>query len=115
MGCTNSQDQANKVENPVLHKKLEMIKGKIEKSSDFKLGGGDMVIENTSKIIKEYNILSPSLGKGAYGEVRKAIHRETNMIRAIKFIYKETTKKEDIDRMIQEVMILKSLVFSGVI
>jgi calcium-dependent protein kinase len=37
----------------------------------------DTVNEKSGKITKEYNLVSPPLGKGAYGEVRKAIHKTT--------------------------------------
>ena len=47
---------------------------------------------------------------GAYGEVRRAIHRKTNLIRAVKIIYKESTSKEEQERVINEVNILKNLV-----
>ena len=33
----------------------------------------DFVGEKTGKIYKDYTILNPPLGKGAFGEVRKAI------------------------------------------
>ena len=74
--------------------------------------------------ISSYYLLSaevtPSLGLnhkqlndiGAYGEVRKALHKKTNMLRAIKIILKETTNEEEISRLINEVKILKGLVCS---
>ena len=35
----------------------------------------DTVFEKDGKVTKDYTLLSPPLGKGAYGEVRKAIHK----------------------------------------
>ena len=51
--------------------------------------------------------------KGAFGEVRKASHRKTKMLRAIKIILKETTNDEEMDKLINEVKILKGLVSSS--
>ena len=47
---------------------------------------------------------------GAFGEVRRAIHKRTNITRAVKIIYKEATDKEEHDKLINEVNILKNLV-----
>ena len=33
-----------------------------------------MVVEKIGKINKDYMLLNPPIGKGAYGEVKKAIH-----------------------------------------
>lgn len=33
-------------------------------------------------------MLSPPIGKGAYGEVRKALHKTTGILRAVKIISK---------------------------
>lgn len=47
---------------------------------------------------------------GAYGEVRKAIHKKTNQERAVKIINKSSTTKEDQEKLINEVNILRELV-----
>jgi len=47
---------------------------------------------------------------GAYGEVRRALHKKTNVLRAVKIIYKDASDKEDHDRLINEVNILRGLV-----
>lgn len=39
------------------------------------MSAGDMVSLRSGNIQQDYNILRPVIGKGAYGEVRKAIHR----------------------------------------
>jgi hypothetical protein len=44
--------------------------------------------------------------------VRKGIHKETGMIRAVKMILKTSTSVEEKERLLNEVNILKSLVFS---
>lgn len=47
---------------------------------------------------------------GAYGEVRKGIHKLSNQTRAVKIISKERAKKAEIERLKEEVDILKKLV-----
>jgi calcium-dependent protein kinase len=40
-------------------------------------------------------ILEPEIGVGAYGEVRKAIHKASQIVRAVKIIRKDRTPKEE--------------------
>lgn len=47
---------------------------------------------------------------GAYGEVRKGVHKVTNQIRAIKVISKEKASKVEVERLRIEIEILKRLV-----
>ena len=47
---------------------------------------------------------------GAFGEVRKALHKKSNMYRAIKIMSKSNTSKEEQEKMINEIEILKVLV-----
>jgi len=53
--------------------------------------------------------LNPAVGKGAFGEVRRAVHKKTNMTRAVKIIYKESTDKEEQEKLINEVNVVKTL------
>ena len=69
-----------------------------------------MVFENKNKIAKEYNILWPPLGQGAFGEVRKCVQRETGHIRAVKIIFKDNATEEELKRILREVEILRRLV-----
>lgn len=48
-----------------------------------------MVSEKYGKITNDYNLLDPPLGTGAFGEVRKGIHKGTGMARAVKIIDKK--------------------------
>lgn len=82
----------------------------ISNASDLNLGAANMVMENKNKIAKEYNILWPPLGQGAFGEVRKCVQKETGHIRAVKIIYKDGTSEEELKRILREVEILKRLV-----
>ena len=68
--------------------------------------------------------MKPPLGKGkyliykllgAFGEVRKAVHKLTNQSRAIKIISKEKAGKHEIEKLKEEVEILRNLVLIHVI
>ena len=48
--------------------------------------------------------------KGTFGEVRKAIHKETGLVRAVKMILKSSTSEEEKKKLLNEVQILKHLV-----
>ncbi|CAD8185028.1 unnamed protein product [Paramecium octaurelia] len=72
---------------------------------------GNLIITNekVGLITKDYTLLNPPLGSGAYGEVRKAIHKSTNMMRAVKIIHKAQTSMEEQERLMNEVKILQKL------
>lgn len=67
------------------------------------------VYRNTNKIRDEYKIWMDQMGKGAFGEVRKALHLESGVYRAIKIIYKEQMIPEDHKKILNEIEILKKL------
>ncbi|KAL4466461.1 hypothetical protein ABPG73_019079 [Tetrahymena malaccensis] len=67
------------------------------------------VQQNQGSITHDYMILSPPLGKGAYGEVRKAIHKASGQLRAIKIIKIDEVSKEDKQNLENEIDILRNL------
>ncbi|KAL4488264.1 hypothetical protein ABPG73_001675 [Tetrahymena malaccensis] len=81
----------------------------VEDIKDFHFSSGDMVGEKMGKINKDYTLMNPPLGKGAFGEVRRAVHKQTQILRAVKIISKQQTPKEEQIRLKNEVEILKSL------
>lgn len=76
---------------------------KVTNKEEFNPGQSEFVVENKNKITREYNVLSPALGRGAFGEVRQAIHRETGMVRAIKIVFKESSRADELKRIVREV------------
>jgi calcium-dependent protein kinase len=44
---------------------------------------------------------------GAYGEVRKCMHKETKALRAVKIINKKCLEEEEKQKMLNEIQILK--------
>lgn len=47
---------------------------------------------------------------GAFGEVRKALHKASGLLRAVKIINKNSTSEEEKTRLVNEVTIMKNLV-----
>jgi len=76
----------------------------IEKS--IKSSGSVFVQENTGNI-KDFYKISSCIGRGAYGEVRKCLHKETKVLRAVKIINKKYLASEDRNRLLSEINILK--------
>lgn len=64
----------------------------------------DHVISNSGNVDKEYELISPPLGTGAFGEVRKAIHRASGLERAVKIIYKDKSDPVELAKIIDEVI-----------
>ncbi|CAD8179513.1 unnamed protein product [Paramecium pentaurelia] len=81
----------------------------INDKSQLRVTSLNLVTEKMGQISQDYHLLKPSLGKGAYGEVRKGIHKLTNQTRAVKIISKDKAKKADMERLKEEVDILKRL------
>ena len=67
------------------------------------------VYKNSNKITKEYKIWIDQIGKGAFGEVRKALHLESGQFRAVKIVYKHECSIEEQKKILKEVEILKQL------
>lgn len=53
--------------------------------------------------------MSGAIGTGAYGEVRKCLHRESKVQRAVKIIVKNKLSEYEKQRLISEINILKQL------
>ncbi|CAK84516.1 unnamed protein product (macronuclear) [Paramecium tetraurelia] len=97
MGCGSGKPV--EVDNP----------NKIKDVAHFQISSSGMVAEKQGSITNEYTLLKPPIGKGAFGEVRKAIHKVTNQIRAVKVISKEKASKVEVERLRIEIEILKRL------
>jgi calcium-dependent protein kinase len=69
----------------------------------------DLVSENTNPISREYRVSREILGKGSFGEVRRAQHIATGEMRAIKIIYKENCPKAEQNKIMNEILVMKSL------
>jgi serine/threonine protein kinase len=61
-------------------------------------------------------VLSKALGKGAFGEVSKATHKETNRVVAIKVINKEKIKKSKMQaQLVNELKIMYSISHNNIV
>jgi len=66
------------------------------------------VTENSGNIKNDYKI-SSCIGRGAYGEVRKCLHKETKALRAVKIINKKYLAEEEKAKLLSEINILKQM------
>ncbi|CEM37936.1 unnamed protein product [Vitrella brassicaformis CCMP3155] len=70
---------------------------------------GMFIGQQAGKITDKYK-MGAKLGDGAFGCVRRAIHRDTGQVRAIKTIAKSSVEKaEERDKLFAEVSVLKQL------
>ena len=63
----------------------------------------DHVIANSGNVETEYKLITPPLGQGAFGEVRKAIHKSSGLERAVKIIYKDKSDPVELAKIKDEV------------
>ena len=76
-----------------------------DKQSSIKFHKEDIISRKSSNISKEYT-LGKTIGKGAYGQVRLAIHKATKQTRAVKILPKS---KINLEELMNEVNILSKL------
>lgn len=69
----------------------------------------NIVRKNTNRIRDEYKIWTECIGKGAFGEVRKALHLQSGIYRAIKIIYKSQASPEEQKKILNEIEVLRNL------
>jgi len=66
------------------------------------------VKENTGNI-KDFYKISSCIGRGAYGEVRKCLQKDTKALRAVKIIGKKYLAEDEKKKLLGEINILKQL------
>ena len=87
--------------------------------NSYKSSGSVFVKENSGNI-KDFYKISSCIGRGkshsfanffigAYGEVRKCLHKETKALRAVKIINKKYLAENEKERLLGEINILKQL------
>ena len=96
MGCASS----NKTKSPSI---------KAMNPEGLKIQPGSFVIQNPKSFQEEYKI-GKSLGSGAFGEVRRVVHRVTNEGRAAKIFRKDlATSASSHQKLMEEINILRTL------
>ena len=80
MGCSGSK----KISDPT----NRFTQKKITKLKDYNIQLSSLVHKKEGNILDVYDSDDKALGTGAFGEVRKAIHKQTGLVRAIKIITK---------------------------
>lgn len=69
----------------------------------------DLVSENTNPISREYKVSKEVIGRGSFGEVRCAQHIATGEMRAIKIIHKESCPRDEQNKILNEIRVMKAL------
>lgn len=59
--------------------------------------------------IKDFYKISSCIGRGAYGEVRKCLNKETKALRAVKIINKKYLEDDEKKKLLGEISILKQM------
>jgi len=122
MGCFQSKNAKSEVENPEekpqKNQPLETTSqtkpdqaaspSKLNALPTFHISAGDFVKAKTSKFRDEY-IVKDQLGQGAFGEVRKVVHKATGLVRATKILRKDALDTAETTKLISEVQILTTL------
>jgi len=77
-------------------------------SNDFQISAGDFIKSKKTNFRDDY-IVKDQLGQGAFGEVRKVIHKATKMTRAAKILRKDAIDESEQAKLLEEVRILTTL------
>jgi len=91
------------------HLSLGQLSREITSVDEFKLNFRDFIGYKTGTIHDEYTLLDPPIGKGSFGEVRRAIHIKSNITRAVKIIRIESMTNEEQERVKNEINVLKTI------
>jgi len=83
---------------------------KQEKFNEIGITPSKFIFERDTKIHEDY-MVQGDIGKGAYGKVKKCIHKVNKEVRAVKIIKKEHYTESSREKFFSEIQILKQLVF----
>jgi len=116
MGCSNTKEAKEKIDSPTKGKStLETKPSKTGPETVLALDGdnflisqGDFVKARGTKFKEDYQIRE-QLGSGAFGEVRKVVHKKSGLTRAAKILCKDAISTEEHSKLITEVQLLTSL------
>jgi len=86
--------------------KAEAGETKKEAKLHFQISG--LIAENEGNI-KDYYKISSCIGRGAYGEVRKCLNKDTKSLRAVKIINKKYLEEDEKAKLLSEINILKQM------
>ena len=78
-----------------------------QKKTLFSFSASSLVAERKNPIERTYEILE-TIGRGGYGEVKKILHKELNVIRALKILKKANYRsKQEVAQLRNEIQIMK--------
>jgi calcium-dependent protein kinase len=76
---------------------------------ELRISSGDFITEKRGLLRDTYRI-SKKLGSGAFGSVRKLVHRQTGDLRAVKTISKKALRTdEELQTFFNEVAVLRAI------
>ena len=107
--CSSDNNRRRRKKKKVSEKKFGSEITSKKSLDNFKIRISDFVVQNKNNIASEYKLLSPPIGQGGYGEVRKAIHLKSNTYRAIKILKKKVFDKKETVKILKEINILKGM------
>ena len=108
MGCQSGKVSGEHISNPKKMKSLNSSSKSIKSSSSLRVTKSMLSVRKEGNFFDNYFLLK-SLGKGAFGEVRKTRHKTSGIDNAVKIISKRRISEEDQYLMINEVNILRDL------
>jgi len=122
MGCASTKESKEKTESPTTTKAKSTLESKTSKpdttlgldGDNFLICQGDFVKARGSKFKEDYQVRE-QLGSGAFGEVRKVIHKKSGLTRAAKILCKDAISTEEHSKLISEVQILTTLDHPGIL
>lgn len=88
---------------------MNVAKDEKSKKDLTKKSSGTVFIQENKGNIKDFYKISSCIGRGAYGEVRKCLHKETKALRAVKIIGKKYLAEDEKAKLLSEINILKQL------
>lgn len=110
--CGSSNNEELGDENPITKQDPNSNKV-IRNISEMNYGTSNFVFEKKGKITAEYKLLSPPIGNGSYGVVRKCIHLDSQQYRAVKIVSKDKASEKQVQLLVREIEMLKRMVFSS--
>jgi len=119
MGCSSSKDGQQPNSEPA-RESNPSVRSPVREGGDnanspdsangknFGISAGDFIKAKKTKFRDEY-VVKDQLGAGAFGEVRKVVHKATGLVRAAKILRKDAIDQEETNKLIAEVQILTTL------
>ncbi len=81
---------------PIINENRDRLRARSLSEAHSNLNIKNLIQVKYFRISSEYILINPPIGKGSFGSVYKAVHRSSNIFRAVKRIEK---RKKSIERL----------------